>query len=127
MLLIALALLVIGIVFGAFAAHTLNAYLIPKKLESFNTAVRYQTWQAFGLILMLVVNRVFQLNLRHIAFVLLLTGTLLFSVSIYLLVLTNEPGVYRMILGPLTPIGGLIMIIAWLWFFIHILRLKVSK
>ena len=116
-------LIVIAIILGAFGAHALKERLDVNQLSSFETGVRYQMYQGFAL-LILGLNAVkFKFELQWISG-LLLTGVLLFSVSIYGLSLQPIVGVKLSFLGPITPLGGLLMIIAWVIFIVQIARQK---
>ena len=114
-----IVVLIIAIVLGAFAAHGLKGKLSPEKLISFETGVRYQFYSAFGLIIMALSSVVLQIKLRF-APTLLFTGFLAFSGSIYGLALNElfNLGINK-ILGPITPIGGLLMILSWVFLFIE--------
>jgi uncharacterized membrane protein YgdD (TMEM256/DUF423 family) len=63
-------------------------------------------------------------NEKKVVFYLTLFGTLFFSGSIFLLTTKNLTGVDFKFLGPVTPIGGLLLIMAWFWLFIKILTKK---
>jgi uncharacterized membrane protein YgdD (TMEM256/DUF423 family) len=45
--------------------------------------------------------------------ILMIAGTFLFSVSIYFLSLQDYLGANLKFLGPVTPLGGLLMILSW--------------
>ena len=116
-------LVVVGIILGAFGAHALEKMVEPEKLLSFETGVRYQMYHGFALIVLganadrLLVNSKWVIRL-------MLIGVLLFSVSIYLLVLQAPLGVSFKFLGPVTPIGGVLMIVAWVLFIKNLLSAK---
>ena len=97
-----------GVALGAYASHGLSAWATAEQIGYFQLAVTYQLFHALTLfavcILSLFISSYFLLASK-IAFVL---GILLFSGSLYLYVLTGTK-----ILGMLTPIGGLLLIIAW--------------
>ena len=95
----------LAVLLGAFGAHGLRAILSPAALEWWHTAVEYQMWHALGLIGLGVHKR------KHLgtAAVLLASGTLVFSGSLYLLAFTQWHW-----LGMITPIGGLLMIGGWI-------------
>ena len=102
-----------GVVLGALGAHALREVLTPRQLESFNTGVDYQVYHALGLLLMGLLMQTTELALRWVVR-LQLIGILLFSGSIYLL----STGPYFSSfswkwLGPITPIGGLLLIASW--------------
>jgi uncharacterized membrane protein YgdD (TMEM256/DUF423 family) len=94
----------LGIALGAFGAHALKGSLPPEHLITWETAVRYQMYAAFGIIL-----GTMQPGSRKPVRLLAL-GSLLFSGSLYLLCLSGLRW-----LGAITPLGGLAMIAGWLW------------
>lgn len=114
-----LILLVTGIVLGAFGAHALKDLLSPEKLNSFEVGVRYQIYHGLGLLLVGLNADKFRFNLRW-TYRFLLTGVILFSASIYLLSCADVLGVSFKLLGPVTPIGGLLMITGWLTLIIRL-------
>lgn len=112
-------LLATGIVAGALAAHALKAVLQPAQLQSLHTAVNYQLFNALGLLVVGVLLReapAAAKGLRWVA-VLLIAGIVCFSGSIYAL-LAGGPRW----LGPVTPLGGVLLIVAWLQFAVLMLR-----
>lgn len=122
-LIIAATFVFCGIILGAFGAHVLKEILSEKALESFKTGVFYQISQGIGLFIMIVIGKLFNTNF-NIAKRLLTTGIILFSVSIYLLsgFENQNLGIFKKILGPITPIGGLLMIFSWLIFIIKVIK-----
>ena len=98
----------LGVIAGAMGAHALENVLTPDKLESYKTAVRFQMYHAFFLLVMgLIASKFPGEGALQVAIWGGLIGTLLFSGSIYLLVLTPVK------VGIVTPIGGLILIAGW--------------
>jgi len=98
----------LGVVFGAFGAHALEASLSPKMLATFETSVRYQIYHGLGLMaLAWAISRWPERRLDPAAW-LLLAGTVVFSGSLYLLVLTGARW-----FGAITPFGGLLLIFGW--------------
>jgi uncharacterized membrane protein YgdD (TMEM256/DUF423 family) len=102
----------VAIILGAFGAHALKKVLTPEQLISFETGVRYQMYQAFFLFFLATQNNI-QEKTKKTIFTLILSGTLFFSGSIYLLSTTGITGVNFKPIGFITPIGGLLLIIAW--------------
>jgi uncharacterized membrane protein YgdD (TMEM256/DUF423 family) len=100
-----------GIVLGALGAHALKASLAAPQLESFETGVRYQLLMAL-FFLVLAVLPVSDRAKRFSGWTGLL-GVLFFSGSIYMLSTRVMHGLPVGFLGPVTPIGGLLMIAAW--------------
>lgn len=102
----------LAVLFGAFGAHTLKKSLSVAQLKSFDTGVKYQMFHAI-LLLILGFNLGFTTALeKNMAYCIIL-GTFLFSFSIYGLVIGASKGKSLKFLGPITPIGGLLLIIGW--------------
>lgn len=96
------------VMLGAFGAHGLEGMLTADALDTYNTAVQYQGLHALALFacgLLAMHHGGIGLRIAGSAF---LVGTLLFSGSLYLLVLTDIHW-----LGMITPFGGLSFIIGW--------------
>ncbi len=101
-----------GIIFGALAAHTLSNFLSTEKITSFQTGVKYQIFNfLFLLIISLNINK-FNKRISY-SFKLITMGILFFSFSIYALSLQEIINKDLNFLGPITPIGGLLIIIGW--------------
>jgi len=102
-----------GVIFGAFGAHALQSRLSIERLATFETGVRYQMYHAIALILVAILAAYVKGSVRIVGW-LFIIGTILFSGSIYLLACRELIGLttWRW-LGPLTPIGGTCLIIAW--------------
>ena len=115
--------IVVAIILGAFGAHALKAVLSEEKLLSFETGVRYQLIQGVSLLVIGLNSKTLGFELKLIER-LLVIGTILFSISIYLLAMADLIGVSMKWLGPVTPIGGSLMIIGW---FVFIYRLFLQK
>ena len=99
----------VGVGMGAFGAHGLKAILSPEMLTVYQTGVTYQMWHALGLIsIALISQQVPESKLLSWAGWLMFIGILLFSGSLYVLVLLDLKW-----LGMITPIGGVSFIAAW--------------
>ncbi len=110
-----------AIVFGAFGAHGLKKILQTEQLLSFETGVKYLMYHALFL-LFLGTTQYLLPDQKSAIFYLALFGTILFSGSIFLLTTSSVTGVNFKFLGPVTPIGGLLLLGAWFWLFVNILR-----
>lgn len=100
----------LAVIFGAMGAHALKDVLSESQLSSFETGVRYQMYHA---LLLLVLSNIKELQSKFILWLIVL-GVFLFSFSIYLLNLRFELNLESLsILGPITPIGGILLISAW--------------
>jgi len=105
-------LIVLAIILGAFGAHALKEVLPAEKLLSFETGVRYQMYH--GITLMVIGFNANKLNFSLKWPVgLLFIGVIFFSGSIYFLAIEPLLNVNLKFLGPITPIGGVLMITAW--------------
>lgn len=104
---------ILSIVFGAFGAHALKKVLSEDRLSSFEVGVRYQMYAALTLLL-IGYNFQFVDSYERWAVYGILYGCILFSGSIYLLSFKDVWKVNLRFLGPITPLGGVFMIIGWL-------------
>jgi len=102
----------LAIILGAFGAHLLKKKLTQEQLQSFETGVKYQMYHA---IVLLVIGFQSDLNLTSLKFAIygFIFGTILFSFSIYGLVLSSANNKKMKFLGPITPLGGLILVCSW--------------
>jgi uncharacterized membrane protein YgdD (TMEM256/DUF423 family) len=100
----------IAVMLGAFGAHALRSSLSPDLLVTFETAVRYQMYHALALMAAaFAFSRYGPSILISAAGLLFISGTVLFSGSLYLLAATNIKW-----LGAITPLGGIAFIAGWL-------------
>ncbi|MGO1499764.1 MAG: DUF423 domain-containing protein [Marinobacter sp.] len=108
---------------GAFGAHGLRNLVSERSLDVFQTAVTYQMYHAIALVLITLLSG-FGLSRRLLTLAagFFLAGTLLFSGSLYTLVLTDIRWV-----GPITPLGGLCFIIGWALLLTAGTRRKTNK
>ncbi len=103
----------LSVILGAFGAHALKKILSVERLESFETGVRYQMYAAFFLLIAGYILK-FDTSSQKWISILMIVGTILFSFSIYGLSLQDYLGANLKFLGPVTPLGGLCMIVSWL-------------
>ena len=113
----------LAIVLGAFGSHALKESLTPESLSSFETGVRYQMYHAL-MLLAIGSTGLLTSKQKKVILVLVLVGMLLFSFSIYLLSTKALHGVDFGAIGLITPIGGLVLMSAWVVFIIQVLRYK---
>lgn len=102
----------LGVLLGAFGAHYLKGKLTETQLQAFETGVRYQLVHAV-LLLVLSFNLSFTSALDSYIVRAFLLGIFLFSFSIYGLVLSEGFGKKWRFLGPVTPLGGLLLLVGW--------------
>ena len=113
----------VAIIFGAFGAHTLEKLLDPKELATFETGVRYQMYHALFLLFVGSTALVSEKAKKAILW-LVTIGVLFFSFSIYFLACRSLFTVDLKVLGPITPVGGLLLILAWIVLLLNIVRRK---
>lgn len=119
----ALFLGVIAIMLGAFGAHGLKKVIEEPQLNSFEVGVRYQIYHA--LFLLFVAQSTWLTSKeKAVVFYLAFFGVLLFSGSIYLLATATISNIKTKFIGPITPLGGLLLISSWLYFIYAIIAKK---
>ncbi|MDE3742384.1 DUF423 domain-containing protein [Maribacter polysaccharolyticus] len=102
----------LAVIFGAFGAHALKKSLDNEQLKSFEIGVKYQMYHAI-LLLVLSFNLNFDTGIQRYMVYCFMIGIVLFSFSIYALVLGKSKGMNMAFLGPVTPLGGLLLVIGW--------------
>lgn len=112
-----------AIILGAFGAHALKKVLPMEQLATFETGVRYQMYHALFLLFIGLMKGIPQKAKKAIYF-LVLFGVILFSGSIYLLATNDLTSFDFKIIGIVTPIGGLLLILAWGVLLMNILNKK---
>ena len=103
----------LGVVLGAMASHALKAHLDEASMNSFRTGIRFQMYHAIALIALGPSLDMLVAGLQKWIYRSMLWGTTFFSFSIYGLCLLPMMGLQAKWLGPVTPIGGSMLIAAW--------------
>ena len=98
----------VAVVAGAFGAHGLKARLTADQLSSWNTATEYHLIHSIVLLALALYHAATGRTIQTPA-LLFAVGIVLFSGSIYGLVLTDQRW-----LGPVTPAGGILLIGGWI-------------
>jgi len=119
----ATALGAITIAFGAFGAHGLKKLVDAEALSVFETGVRYQMYHTLALLMLGSMNMISE-TVKKRVFQFFTLGILLFSGSIYLLSLKEILPFNSVFLGPITPIGGGLLILGWLRWSLGMIKLK---
>jgi uncharacterized membrane protein YgdD (TMEM256/DUF423 family) len=108
----------LGVAIGAFGAHALRSILTQSgRIETFETAVKYQFYHALALLLIGMLYAAYPNRSLLNAGYSMLAGVVVFSGSLYILCLTGMRW-----LGAITPIGGVLLIIGWGLLLFGILR-----
>lgn len=99
----------LGVALGAFGAHALRTRLDAADLAVYETGVRYQMYHALALLAVAWAASQWPAAATvRVAGWLFVVGIILFSGSLYALVLTGHRA-----LGAVTPVGGLAFLVAW--------------
>jgi len=118
-LILGIVFISLGIIFGAFGAHGLkNIIQDVQKLNSFETGIRYQIYMGFSFLW----YSTSKIAINKTIVWLWSLGALFFCFSIYLLVLSEVIGFKMSFLGPLTPLGGLSIVLGWFILLFKIIR-----
>lgn len=112
---------IISIILGAFGAHALKKVLTIDQLTSFETGVRYQMYHAFFLLFLGMTDMVSEKKKKAV-YILTLIGIIFFSGSIYLLATREITSIDITSIAFITPIGGLLLILAWVMLLIGVVR-----
>lgn len=114
-----------AVIGGAFGAHALKEILTPAHLASYQTGIQYQLIHAVVLLFLFLLTLKFDNQQFKIAAHLIFWGVILFSGSIYILTLKNIIGLEALkFAGPITPLGGLLIISGWIYLTIGAVKLK---
>ncbi|MFC3563055.1 DUF423 domain-containing protein [Pedobacter jamesrossensis] len=107
----------VAVLLGAFGSHGLKALIDAPSLEIWQKGVDYQFYHTFALLYLSTFAR-YRNKLINIAYFCFTFGILLFSGSLYLLATRSVLNIgFVDVLGPITPIGGLLFVLGWIMLF----------
>lgn len=115
-----------SIILGAFGAHGLKQLIPEQAIQTFETGVRYQMYHAI-LLLFVGTTSLIQPKTKKIIYYLIMFGVLFFSGSIYGLATNTLTAFDFKSIGFITPIGGLLLIVAWGFMFVGFLKISPKK
>jgi uncharacterized membrane protein YgdD (TMEM256/DUF423 family) len=120
----AAGVLLTAVALGAFGAHGLKARLSPEALGQWRTGVEYQFYHGLGLLALALVPATLLGKVGRWSANLFKVGILFFSGSLYLLSTRELTGSHGLtpVLGPITPLGGLLFMAGWMVLLITALR-----
>lgn len=107
-----LAFLAVGL--GALGSHALKGILSPERLVSFETGVRYHLVHALAVLIVATLLHFGKKQALTVSGWLFIGGVVLFSGSIYFLAMQEVFGINLSFLGPITPVGGILLMAGWL-------------
>jgi uncharacterized membrane protein YgdD (TMEM256/DUF423 family) len=116
----------LSVILGAFGAHSLKQILSPDQLGIFTTAVTYQFYHSFALLIAGILYRFFPYKVLRLASAFFITGIIFFSGSLYLMNVLSTSGRSIGMVGIVTPIGGLFFILGWLFLLLGILKKEAA-
>ncbi|MDC1216848.1 DUF423 domain-containing protein [Flavobacteriaceae bacterium] len=105
--------MVLGMVLGALGSHYLKKILSAEALDSFEVGLRYLIYQGLGLFFLSSIDFTTS-KIKKYIFYLILWGTIAFSGSIFILSFKSQFSFSLAWIGPITPLGGTALIIAWI-------------
>jgi uncharacterized membrane protein YgdD (TMEM256/DUF423 family) len=115
-------------IIGAFGAHYLKSIFTPEQLLSFETGVRYQFYHAFAILICGILASHYDVKKLVRTAIIFAIGIVLFSGSIYALMLLKSQGVIGLKgIGILTPVGGLFFISGWIMLIANMLQHNIAK
>ncbi len=117
------ALGLLAIILGAFGAHGLEKLVPADAVETFEVGVRYQMYHALFLLFLGLWPQGSD-RIKKLVLLMVVVGVILFSFSIYALALNSLTAFDFKTFGFLTPIGGVFLILGWIFLGYHILTQK---
>ncbi len=113
----------LAVILGAFGAHALKEKLSPEALSSFETGVRYMMYHT---IVILFINSYsgFTDKIKNTISSLFFIGILFFSGSIFAISVGN---ITAKSIWFITPFGGLLLILGWIFMIFSFIRMKKIK
>ncbi|GAX61486.1 hypothetical protein SCALIN_C22_0200 [Candidatus Scalindua japonica] len=109
-----------GVILSAIGSHSMEGYP-AEALKSFQIGNRYQVYYALFLLISGLLHSRCPGKLMNLSIFCTIAGTVLFSGSIYLLTLANIK------VGMITPIGGMLLVSAWILLLIQVLLTKTQS
>ena len=118
----------LAIALDAFGAHGLKKILSPERILVFEKANHYLLFQNLALLLLLNLNNTKNLSYLPTAINILLAGVWIFCISLYLASFKELPGCSSFSkFGIVAPVGGTLMILAWVLIFLSFLKHKKNS
>ena len=103
----------LAILLGALSSHYFKRILSPVSLSSFEVGLTYLIYNGLGMLILSGVDFI-SFKIKKIVFYLIFWGTIVFSGSIFILSFKSQISLSLAWLGPITPLGGASLIIAWI-------------
>ncbi len=118
----------IGVTLGALGAHTLKnkistGLITPEQVNGFDSGVKYHMYHLLAMLAIVILNQTYTHKYLKWAFNFFVWGIVCFSGSLYLLCTRNLFNAdWLKVLGPITPIGGVLFIAGWVFLGLSIVK-----
>lgn len=113
-----------AVLLGAFGAHGLKNIISLNQVVVWQKGVEYQFYHAFALLFLSLISGISS-QFKMYAFYFFCLGIVLFSGSLYILSINSYLKIpFLVFIGPITPIGGLLLMLGWFCVFWGILKFK---
>ena len=110
------------VLLGAFGAHGLRDVLEPRMMHAYETGVNYHIYHTLAMGLLVALASKLNAQYAHRSFAFFLGGMLLFSGSLYVIAIAKASSYDVSWIGPVTPIGGVMMMVGWVMFLLAALK-----
>jgi uncharacterized membrane protein YgdD (TMEM256/DUF423 family) len=107
-------MMALAVIAGAFGSHGLKEIVTADSLRTFEIGTKYQIYHSLAILMIGILLYFRKTSLMPIAGWLFLAGIICFSGSLYLLTFAEILDVPTDLIGPITPIGGLLFVAGWL-------------
>jgi uncharacterized membrane protein YgdD (TMEM256/DUF423 family) len=110
----------VAVALGALGAHALknqlpSGLITPDQLNGFDTAVKYQMYHTIAMLAIVILKQHATSKFLNLAYGFFFWGIILFSGSLYFLCTRNLFGAEGLrVLGPVTPLGGVLFVAGWI-------------
>lgn len=112
----------VAVMLGAFGAHGLKNLVSADAVAIWNKGVEYQFYHTFALLFLSTFNR-FRTKLVDLSYLFFTIGMVFFSGSLYLLATLEITHIgFINLIGPITPLGGLLLVAGWVMLFFAALK-----
>lgn len=115
---------ILAVLMGAFGAHSIRGIVDAHSIEIFNKGVQYQFYHVFAIIACALLFHLTRQKRFIVAARLFVAGICCFSGSLYLLAVKDLLAINTVILGPITPLGGVFFIAGWCLLMSGVIKLK---
>lgn len=110
----------LAVALGAFGAHGLKSKVSESILEAYKTGVLYHSIHTLVIGIISIAGQLGYIQKSHRIINVFALGIILFSGSLYGIAFANVFQMNTSIIGPITPIGGIVLILAWVFTFLNV-------